>query len=142
MLTKRIIPCLDVMGGRVVKGKKFRALQYAGNAAKLAKKYGQDGADELVLLDISATNEERKTMLSMVMAVASEIFIPLTVGGGIKSVQDVRRLLKAGADKVSINTASVKNPVIIKEAAGIFGSQCIVAAIDAKKKMEKNGKCL
>lgn len=136
MLAKRIIPCLDVMGGRVVKGKKFRSLQYAGNAAMLAKKYDNDGADELVLLDISATNEERKTMLSVVRAVASEIFIPLTVGGGIKSIEDARRLLKAGADKVSINTAAVKNPGMIEKASGVFGSQCIVAAIDAKK----NGK--
>jgi len=133
MLTKRIIPCLDVKYGRVVKGIHFKNLRDAGNPAKLAKMYDGQGADELVYLDISASPEGRKTMLSVVEKTAEQVFIPLTVGGGISGVEDVRNTLKAGADKVAINTAAVKNPEIIKEGARKFGSQCIVSAIDAKR---------
>lgn len=133
MLTKRIIPCLDVKDGLVVKGKNFKNLMYAGNAVSLAKKYNNDGADELVFLDITASNEKRKTIVNLVKQVAKEIFIPFTVGGGISTVTDIRGILAAGADKVSINTTAVKNPSLISEAAKQFGSQCIVVAIDAKK---------
>ncbi len=133
MLTKRIIPCLDVKNGQVVKGNGFVNLKYAGDPVNLARKYYNGGADELVFLDITASYEKRKIIIDLVEKVAKQIFIPFTVGGGISSIDDIRDLLKAGADKVSINTAAVKNPSLIKEAAGKFGSQCIVVAIDAKK---------
>ena len=133
MLTKRIIPCLDVKNGQVVKGKGFVNLKYAGNPVNLAKKYYEEGADELVFLDITASYEKRKIMIDLVEKVAKQIFIPFTVGGGISTIKDIRNLLKAGADKISINTAAINNPVLIKEAAEKFGSQCIVVAIDAKK---------
>ncbi len=133
MLTKRIIPCLDVKDGQVVKGKGFVNLKYAGNPVKLARKYYEEGADELVFLDIIASYEKRKTMIDLVEKVAKQIFIPFTVGGGIGTIDDIKNLLKAGADKISINTAAVNNPDLIKEAAEKFGSQCIVVAIDAKK---------
>lgn len=133
MLTKRIIPCLDVNNGQTVKGTGFVRMKYAGDPVKLARKYYDEGADELVLLDITASYEQRKTMIEVVENVAREIFIPFTVGGGISTIEDIRNLLNAGADKVSINTAAVINPQIIKEASAIFGSQCLVIAIDAKK---------
>ena len=133
MLTKRIIPCLDVKDGQVVKGKGFVNLKYAGNPIKLVRKYYEEGADELVFLDITASYEKRKTMIDLVEKVAKQIFIPFTVGGGISTIEDIRNLLKAGADKVSINTAAINSPNLIKEAAEKFGSQCIVVAIDAKK---------
>ena len=133
MLTKRIIPCLDVKNGQVVKGKNFVNLKYAGNPVKLAREYYSEGADELVFLDITASYEKRKTMIDLVEKVAKHIFIPFTVGGGISTIGDIRNLLKAGADKVSINTAAVNNPDLIKKSAQNFGSQCIVVAIDAKK---------
>lgn len=136
MLTKRIIPCLDLKNGRVVKGEQFVDLRDAGDPVRLAEKYYQAGADELCLLDIIASLEKRKIILSVVEKVAANIFIPFTVGGGIGTIADIRSALRAGADKVSVNTAAVKNPKIISEAANIFGSQCVVAAIDAKK--EKN----
>lgn len=133
MLAKRIIPCLDVKNGETVKGINFENLQYAGDPIELAKKYSDEGADELVFLDITATNEGRKTTVKMVEKVAQQVFIPFTVGGGIKSLEDMKALLKAGADKVAINSAAVKNPDLIKESSTYFGSQCIVVAIDAKK---------
>lgn len=133
MLTKRIIPCLDVKDGETVKGINFKNLKYAGNPVELAKRYSDEGADELVFLDITATNEGRKTTVKMVEAVAKQVFIPFTVGGGIKSIEDMKVLLKAGADKVAINSAAVKNPELIKHASDYFGSQCIIVAIDAKK---------
>ena len=133
MLAKRIIPCLDVKDGQTVKGINFENLKYAGNPVELAKKYSDEGADELVFLDITATNEGRKTTLKMVESVAQNVFIPFTVGGGIKSVDDIKNLLLAGADKVSLNSAAVKNPQLIQEASGTFGSQCIVIAVDSKK---------
>ncbi len=133
MLAKRIIPCLDVKDGQTVKGINFENLRFAGNPVELAKKYSDEGADELVFLDITATNEGRKTTLDMVQKVASNVFIPFTVGGGIKTLQDIKDLLNAGADKVAVNSAAVINPDIINEASGYFGSQCIVVAIDAKK---------
>ncbi|MBS3100764.1 imidazole glycerol phosphate synthase subunit HisF [Candidatus Woesearchaeota archaeon] len=139
MLTKRVIPCLDVKNGQVVKGKGFVNLKYAGNPVKLARKYYEDGADELVFLDIIASYEKRKTMIDLVEKVAKQIFIPFTVGGGISTIGDIRNLLKAGADKISINTATINNPNLIKEAAEKFGSQCIVVAIDAKKIKNKWG---
>lgn len=132
-LAKRIIPCLDVKNGETVKGINFENLQYAGDPVELAKKYSDEGADELVFLDITATNEGRKTTEKMVGQVAAQVFIPFTVGGGIKSIEDMQVLLKAGADKVAVNSAAVKNPDLIKEASDYFGSQCIVVAIDAKK---------
>ena len=137
MLTKRIIPCLDVKDGKVVKGKNFVNLQYAGDPVELAKRYNEQGADELVFLDITASYEKRKTIVEVVRNVAKQIFIPFTVGGGIRSLEDMRDLLNAGADKISINTTAVKNPDLIKQAAEMFGSQCIVIAIDAKR---TNGK--
>jgi cyclase len=137
MLTKRIIPCLDVKDGRVVKGIHFKNLRDAGDPVELARMYDRQGADEIVYLDISASPEGRKTMVSVVEKTADQVFIPLTVGGGISSVEDIRRILKAGADKVAINTAAVKNPSIIKEGALKFGSQCIVSAIDAKRVYEE-----
>ena len=133
MLTKRIIPCLDVKDGRVVKGINFLKLRDAGDPVTCAEAYDQNGADELVYLDITASHEKRSIFLDVVEKTAEKVFMPLTVGGGIRSVEDIRDLLKAGADKVSINTAAVKNPSLIKEAAERFGSQCIVLAIDAKK---------
>lgn len=132
MLAKRIIPCLDVKNGETVKGINFENLQYAGDPIELAKKYSDEGADELVFLDITATNEGRKTTVQMVERVAKQVFIPFTVGGGISSIEDMRRLLSAGADKIAINSAAVKNPALIKEASDYFGSQCVVVAIDAK----------
>lgn len=132
MLTKRIIPCLDVKDGRVVKGIQFVQLRDAGDPVELAKVYDEEGADELVFLDISASLEGRKTMVEVVKAVASELAIPFTVGGGINSLEDMKKILRAGADKVSLNTAAVQNPELITEGAGFFGSQCIVVAIDAK----------
>ncbi len=140
MLTKRIIPCLDVKDGKVVKGKNFVNLKYAGNPVALAERYSSSGADELVFLDISATDEGRKTMIKVVKKVAKKVFIPFTVGGGISSIEDIRNLLNAGADKVSINTAAVKNPELIRQAAKMFGCQCIVVAIDAKKINKKNNR--
>lgn len=133
MLAKRIIPCLDVKNGETVKGINFENLQYAGDPIELAKKYSDEGADELVFLDITATNEGRKTTAQMVAKVAKQVFIPFTVGGGIASIEDMRRLLTAGADKIAINSAAVKNPELIKESSNYFGSQCVVVAIDAKK---------
>jgi len=133
MLAKRIIPCLDVKDGRTVKGTNFVNLRDAGDAVELAKIYSEQGADELVFLDITATNEKRKTFNKLVRKVAAAINIPFTVGGGINSVDDIEALLDSGADKVSINTAAVRNPEIIEQAAKNFGSQCVVLAIDAKK---------
>lgn len=133
MLTKRIIPCLDVKEGRVVKGTKFLQLRDAGDPVECAKAYNDQGADELVFLDITASHEERKTMVDVVERTAACCFMPLTVGGGIRTVADMRELLLAGADKVGINTAAVKKPAVIDEAAEAFGCQCIVVAIDAKR---------
>lgn len=133
MLTKRIIPCLDVKNGRVVKGINFIGLQDVGDPVAIAAAYNEAGADELVFLDITATYEERKTMIDVVERTASQVFIPLTVGGGISSVQDMYALLRAGADKVSLNSAAVQRPELIQEGAEQFGSQCIVVAIDARK---------
>ncbi len=132
MLMKRIIPCLDVTGGRVVKGTNFVNLRDAGDPVELAAFYDREGADELVFLDITASAEGRKTVLDMVYRTAAEVFIPFTVGGGISTLEDIRAMLSAGADKVSINTAAVKNPRLIAEASARFGSQCIVVAIDAR----------
>ncbi len=133
-LTKRVIPCLDINNGRVVKGIKFKNLQDAGDPVALAKKYNKDGADELVFLDISATVQKRKTQIELAKRVAKEINIPFTIGGGIKTLGDIRELLLAGADKIALNTAAVKNPKIISQAAKQFGSQCIVISLDAKRK--------
>ncbi len=132
MLSKRIIPCLDVKDGRVVKGVNFVNLRDAGDPVEIAKKYSDEGADEICFLDITASNEERKTMINVVERTAGQVFVPLTVGGGVRTLDDVRQILLAGADKVSINTAAVKNPDFVKEAADKFGSQCIVVAIDAR----------
>ncbi len=134
MLTKRIIPCLDVKAGRVVKGVRFVSLRDAGDPVETAKAYERQKADELVFLDITASYEGRRTMIDVVRRVAAEVFMPFTVGGGINTLSDIRALLSAGADKVSINTAAVKEPRLVKEAARRFGSQCIVVAIDARKK--------
>ncbi|MDA8328105.1 MAG: imidazole glycerol phosphate synthase subunit HisF [Betaproteobacteria bacterium] len=131
-LAKRIIPCLDVRDGRVVKGVSFVGLRDAGDPVEIARRYDSEGADELAFLDITASVEARDLILSVIEAVAAEVFIPLTVGGGVREVADVRRLLNAGADKVSINTTAVLNPRLVSEAASRFGSQCIVVAIDAK----------
>lgn len=139
MLTKRIIPCLDVKDGRVVKGVHFLDLKQVGDPVELAKKYYVEGADELVFLDISATIEKRKTMVDVVKKVAKEIFIPFTVGGGIQSIQDIHQMLMAGADKVSLNSAAIQNPSLIKEASLRFGSQCIVLAVDAKRRKDASG---
>ncbi len=133
MLAKRIVPCLDIKGGRVVKGVNFMNLQDAGDPAGLAKYYSDSGADELVFLDISATIEQRKLLPNLIESIAKEINIPFTVGGGIKSIEDIKLILQAGADKVSINSAAYLNPDLIKRASDIFGRQCIVVAIDAKK---------
>ena len=132
-LAKRIIPCLDVTAGRVVKGVNFVGLRDAGDPVEVAKRYDDQGADELTFLDITASSDERGLILDIVEAVASQVFIPLTVGGGVRSVEDVRRLLNAGADKVSINTAAVLNPQLVADAAGRYGSQRIVVAVDAKR---------
>lgn len=137
MLKKRIIPCLDIRDGRTVKGVNFVNIRDAGDAVELAKRYALEGADELVFLDITATVENRKTLLTLVEKVAGEINIPFTVGGGINSVADVSALIKAGADKISINSAAVKNPALIRKLAGEFGSQCVVLAIDAR--LESDG---
>lgn len=136
MLTKRIIPCLDVKEGRVVKGVQFLELRDAGDPVELAKYYDQEGADELVFLDISASLEGRETMVHVVEQVASELAIPFTVGGGIRTVADIRRLLRAGADKVSLNTSAVLDPDLIRQGSEAFGAQCIVVAIDAKREEE------
>ncbi|WP_083453785.1 imidazole glycerol phosphate synthase subunit HisF [Syntrophomonas palmitatica] len=133
MLAKRIIPCLDVHGGRVVKGINFVNLRDAGDPVELAAFYDQEGADELVFLDISASYEERRTMVEVVRQTAREVFIPFAVGGGIRTIDDIREILKAGADKVSINSAAIRQPAIITEGALKFGSQCIVVAIDARR---------
>jgi len=132
-LAKRIIPCLDVDAGRVVKGVRFVDIRDAGDPVEVARRYDQEGADELTFLDITASHEQRETMVHVVEQVAGEVFIPLTVGGGIRESADIRRMLNAGADKVGINTAAVFNPDFVKEAADKFGSQCIVVAIDAKQ---------
>lgn len=132
-LAKRIIPCLDVTGGRVVKGVNFVELRDAGDPVEIARRYDDQGADELCFLDITASSDERDTIVQVIEAVAEQVFIPLTVGGGVRTVADVRKLLNAGADKVSINTAAVQNPALVQEAAGRFGSQCIVVAVDAKQ---------
>jgi imidazole glycerol-phosphate synthase subunit HisF len=134
MLAKRIIPCLDVAGGRVVKGVNFIGLRDAGDPVQIAARYNEQGADELTFLDITATSDERDLILPIIEAVASQVFIPLTVGGGVRTVADVRRLLNAGADKVSFNSAAVTNPEVIREASSKYGSQCIVVAIDAKRR--------
>lgn len=133
MLAKRIIPCLDVTAGRVVKGVNFVELRDAGDPVEIARRYDEQGADELTFLDITASSDERDIILSIVERVAEQVFIPLTVGGGVRSVADVRRLLNAGADKVSINSAAVSNPDLVAEASGKVGNQCIVVAIDAKQ---------
>jgi len=132
-LAKRIIPCLDVNAGRVVKGINFVSLQDAGDPVEIARKYDEEGADELTFLDITASSDNRGLILDIIESVAKEIFIPLTVGGGVRSTDDVRRLLNAGADKISINTSAILNPKLVAEASSRFGSQCIVVAIDAKK---------
>ncbi len=134
MLAKRIIPCLDVTGGRVVKGVRFVELRDAGDPVEAARAYSAAGADEITFLDITASHEERETMVEIVRSVAAQVFVPLTVGGGIRTVADVRRMLQAGADKVSINTAAIADPTFINRAAEQFGSQCIVLAIDAKRR--------
>lgn len=133
MLAKRIIPCLDVTAGRVVKGVNFVDLRDAGDPVEIARRYNEQGADELAFLDITASSEERDIILHIIEAVSAQVFIPLTVGGGVRSVEDVRRLLNAGADKVSINTSAITNPQLVADAAGRYGSQCIVVAIDAKE---------
>jgi cyclase len=133
MLAKRIIPCLDVTGGRVVKGVHFVNLRDAGDPVELAERYNQQGADELVFLDITASSDDRETMVDVVARTARKVFIPLTVGGGIRSVSDARRILLAGADKVSVNTAAVRRPELIRELSQEFGSQAVVLAIDAKR---------
>lgn len=132
-LAKRIIPCLDVTAGRVVKGVNFLELRDAGDPVEIARRYDEQGADELTFLDITATSDNRDLILHIIEAVASQVFIPLTVGGGVRAVDDVRRLLNAGADKVSINSAAISNPQFVADAAQKFGSQCIVVAIDAKR---------
>ncbi|MGY0195622.1 imidazole glycerol phosphate synthase subunit HisF [Leptothrix sp. BB-4] len=135
MLAKRIIPCLDVTGGRVVKGVNFVELRDAGDPVEIAARYNEQGADELTFLDITATSDGRDLILHIIEAVASQVFIPLTVGGGVRSVEDVRRLLNAGADKVSFNSAAVANPQVIRDASDKYGAQCIVVAIDAKRRV-------
>ena len=136
MLAKRIIPCLDVTGGRVVKGVNFVALRDAGDPVEIAARYNEQGADELTFLDITATSDERDLILHIIEAVASQVFIPLTVGGGVRTVDDVRRLLNAGADKTSFNSAAIANPDVISAASARYGAQCIVVAIDAKRRVD------
>jgi cyclase len=133
MLAKRIIPCLDVDNGRVVKGVRFVEIRDAGDPVEIARRYDEQGADELTFLDITASSDDRETMVHVVEAIAGQVFIPLTVGGGIRTLEDIRRMLNAGADKVAINTAAVFNPELIKKAADHFGAQCIVVAVDAKQ---------
>ena len=135
-LAKRVIPCLDVTAGRVVKGVNFVKLRDAGDPVEIAARYDEEGADELTFLDITASSDGRDIILNVIEAVAARVFIPLTVGGGVRRVEDVRRLLNAGADKVSINTAAVQNPDLVRDASGIVGNQCIVVAIDAKKRKD------
>jgi cyclase len=135
MLAKRIIPCLDVTAGRVVKGVNFVALRDAGDPVEIARRYDEQGADELTFLDITASAEQRDIILHVIEAVAAEVFIPLTVGGGVRRIDDVRRLLNAGADKISINTAAVQNPQLVADASARFGAQCIVVAIDARRRV-------
>ncbi len=142
MLAKRIIPCLDVTGGRVVKGVNFVELRDAGDPVEIAARYNEQGADELTFLDITATSDERDLILHIIEAVASQVFIPLTVGGGVRTVADVRRLLNAGADKVSFNSAAVANPQVIRDASDKYGAQCIVVAIDAKRRKGADGQAL
>ena len=139
MLAKRIIPCLDVTGGRVVKGVNFVALRDAGDPVEIAARYNDQGADELTFLDITATSDGRDLILHIIEAVARQVFIPLTVGGGVRTVADVRRLLNAGADKVSFNSAAVANPQVIRDASDKYGAQCIVVAIDAKRRVDSQG---
>ena len=139
MLAKRVIPCLDVTGGRVVKGVNFVELRDAGDPVEIAARYNEQGADELTFLDITATSDGRDLILPIIEAVASQVFIPLTVGGGVRTVADVRRLLNAGADKVSFNSAAVADPQVITAAADKYGSQCIVVAIDAKRRADGSG---
>jgi imidazole glycerol-phosphate synthase subunit HisF len=138
MLAKRIIPCLDVDCGRVVKGVNFVGLIDAGDPVECGRRYDQAGADELVFLDITASSDSRNIVLDMVRRVADTVFIPFTVGGGLRNVEDIREILRAGADKISLNTAAVKNPALIREGAEIFGTQCIVVAIDAKRRISPN----
>lgn len=138
MLAKRIVPCLDVDAGRVVKGVNFVGIRDAGDPVEVARRYNDQGADEITFLDITASSDDRETILHVVEAVAREVFIPLTVGGGVRAVEDIRRLLNAGADKVSINTAAVRDPELVREAAQWVGSQCIVVAIDAKQVSQGN----
>jgi len=140
MLTRRIIPCLDVKSGRVVKGTSFIQLKDAGDPVELADFYYRQGADELVFLDITATNEDRNTMVDVVARVSEKVFMPLTVGGGLRSLEDIQRVLRAGADKVSLNTAAVLNPGLISDAAERFGNQCVVIAIDARRREGETGK--
>ena len=139
MHTKRIIPCLDVKEGKVVKGVNFVGLKEVGDPVELARQYYEQGADEIVFLDISATHEGRKTMADVAREVAKVIFIPFTIGGGIRTIDDIRTLLRAGADKVSLNSAAVRDPQLVKAGAEIFGSQCIVVAIDAKRRADDSG---
>ena len=139
MLAKRIIPCLDVTGGRVVKGVNFVELRDAGDPVEIAARYNEQGADELTFLDSTATSDDRGLLLPMIEAVAAQVFIPLTVGGGVRTVEDVRRLLNAGADKVSFNSAAVANPQVIRDASAKYGAQCIVVAIDAKRRSGGDG---
>lgn len=139
MHTKRIIPCLDVKEGRVVKGINFVGLKEVGDPVELARTYYEQGADEIVFLDIGATHEDRDTMVEVAQKVAKEIFIPFTIGGGIRSLDDITKMLRAGADKVSLNSSAVINPSLIQEGARVFGSQCIVVAIDAKQRADKSG---
>lgn len=139
MAAKRIIPCLDITGGRVVKGVRFVELRDAGNPVECARAYEQQGADELTFLDITASHEARDTMVEVVRAVAKQVFMPLTVGGGVRTSDDVRKMLRAGADKVSLNTAALANPDVINETAERFGSQCIVLAIDARRNADRPG---
>ena len=139
MLTKRIIPCLDVNGGRVVKGINFVNLMDAGDPVEVGRAYGQAGADELVFLDITASSDQRDTVVDMVRKVAEQVFIPFTVGGGIRTVEDFRMLLREGADKISINSSAINTPRLISDAADKFGRQCVVVAIDAKRRADKKG---
>ena len=139
MLAKRVIPCLDVTGGRVVKGVNFVELRDAGDPVEIAARYNEQGADELAFLDITATSDGRDLILHIIEAVASQVFIPLTVGGGVRTVEDVRRLLNAGADKVSFNSAAIANPQVIRDASRKYGAQCIVVAIDAKARPDRSG---
>ncbi len=136
MLAKRIIPCLDVDGGRVVKGIRFRSLADAGDPVEQGRRYDLEGADELAFLDITASSDKRSIVSALVRRVADEVFIPFTVGGGLKTIEDVRAVLRAGADKVTLNTAAVERPELICEAAGVFGSQCVVVAVDARRRTD------